>query len=372
MTHVLMISTDAKILTEGSDVRARMIEYGKLFDELHIIVFTLKARANVPNAALSQNIFVYPTQSLTKLFYIKDATKIGESIIARAKLGAGHAVITTQDPFETGTVGKKLSERFDIPLHVQIHTDFYSPYFKESILNRIRIALSKKVLPHAVAIRVVSERIKQSLPEDLQSKTSVLPIFADIESIQGAPILQNLRKKYPKFQKIVLMASRLTKEKDIGSAIEACASTLKDFPHTGLVIVGEGTEEKNLQLKVESLKIGENVVFEPWADHETLVSYMKTCDIFLSASLYEGYGLSMLEAYISGATLVATDAGIAPLLASPECLVKPGDVQGITQALLKALEGSVSNKPYEYPYKDKRVYFEAYKNDILRAKNALV
>ena len=35
-----MISTDRKIFEEGSAVRARMIEYGKLFDELHIVVFT--------------------------------------------------------------------------------------------------------------------------------------------------------------------------------------------------------------------------------------------------------------------------------------------------------------------------------------------
>lgn len=37
---VLMLSTDQNILKENSPVRQRMIEYGGLAEELHIIVFT--------------------------------------------------------------------------------------------------------------------------------------------------------------------------------------------------------------------------------------------------------------------------------------------------------------------------------------------
>lgn len=346
-----MISTDAKIIEEASPVRARMIEYGMLFDELHIVVFTL---GKIANMQISKSVFVYPTNSITKLLYVTDAVKIG--------LGIKADIITTQDPFETGLVGKKLSEKLDIPLHIQIHTDFYSPYFKNSLLNKIRIAVSKKTLPKALAIRVVSERVRQSLPPDLKVKTSVLPIFADLKAIECTPINADLRKRYPHFKKIVLMASRLTKEKDIQTGIRAFSSVLREYPDAGLVIVGSGSEEK----KIKALQsIIPAIIHLPWVDYNTLISYMKTCDVFLSTSLYEGYGLSMLEAHAAGATLVATDAGIASLLISE--VTKPGNVRVIARLLSKALSGKIVNKAYAYPYSSKQAYLEAYKRDIERA-----
>jgi len=37
---VLMISTDRNIFMEGTEVRERMVKYGRLTEELHIIVFS--------------------------------------------------------------------------------------------------------------------------------------------------------------------------------------------------------------------------------------------------------------------------------------------------------------------------------------------
>jgi glycosyltransferase involved in cell wall biosynthesis len=281
--------------------------------------------------------------------YVTDAVKIGSNIKAD--------VITAQDPFETGLVGKMLSKKLGLPLHIQIHTDFFSPYFKHSLLNKVRIALSKKTLPSAKAIRAVSDRIKNSLPAEIKEKTSVLPIFADVELIKDIPITADLRKMYPQFKKIVLMASRLTPEKDIQTGIKAFLSARKKNPEIGLIIVGSGSEEKKI-------KKSDSVIHLPWADYPTLISYMKTCEIFMSTSLYEGYGLSMLEAHTTGATLVATDAGIAPELSF--VVAKSGDVNQISSLLSKALDGHVQNKFYVYQYISKRSYLEAYKKDIER------
>lgn len=349
-----MISTDVKMLEEDSAVRTRMIEYGALFDELYVVVFTLGKN---PDIKISKNVFIYPTNSISKLFFVHDAIRVGSDI--------GADVVTTQDPFETGLAGLKLSEKLNIPLHIQIHTDFHSRYFKHSLLNRARIAVSNRTLPQAAAIRAVSERIKDSLSPDLQAKTSVLPIFADLEAIERTSIVSDLRKKYPRFKKIVLMASRLTKEKDIDTALEAFEEILPDHPDTGLVIVGRGPLEEKIKKSGTFVRNPKSIVLLSWADHDTLVSYMKTCDAFLSASLYEGYGLSMLEACAARATLVATDTGIAPLLT--ERTAKPGDTENLSLLLREALSGRLSNKKYQYPYSSKLVYLEAYKRDIERS-----
>ncbi len=379
MTNVLMISTDAKILEEGSPVRARMAEYGALFGELHIVVFAKRSEApsiQEGRSAISKNTFAYPTASVSKLWYVRDATRIGASIVSSARLAAADSVITTQDPFETGLVGARLSKKTGVPLHVQIHTDFHSPYFKDSILNRIRTVIADKVFPRASAIRAVSERICASLPADARQKASVLPIFADIASIRGAAIdpTADLRKRYPQFGKIVLMASRLTKEKDFSTALEAFALALKSAQVSGarglslpagLVIVGAGPEEGSIRSRISSLGLDDRVVIEPWADRATIVSYMKTCDVFLSASRYEGYGLSMLEAHAAGATVVATDAGIASELAGS--VAAPGDADALAANLSAAISGRLKNKPSIYPYPSKEAYLEAFKKDIDRA-----
>ncbi|HEU0080913.1 MAG TPA: glycosyltransferase [Candidatus Paceibacterota bacterium] len=382
MTRVLMISTDAKILEEGSAVRVRMAEYGQLFEELHIVVFCRKnfrfshidsqeGGEGAGRIQISRNIFAYPTLSASKLLYVRDALKIGSSLFDNRKSNIDNFVISTQDPFETGLVGARLSEKFGVPLHVQIHTDFHSPYFKGSLLNKVRIALARRSLSRARAVRAVSERIRSSLPESWQLKASVLPIFADLQAIRGAPAPAearlDLRKKYPQFDKVVLMASRLTKEKDFGTAIAAFSEALKGFPRAGLVIVGEGPQKEEIGARSRELGIEKSVAVEPWADRQTLVSYMKSCDAFLSASLYEGYGLSMLEAHTSGAPLIATDAGIAPLLASKEGLVPPQSSKTMAISLKKALGGELRNRKYEYPYSSRQAYMEAYKRDVERA-----
>ena len=355
-----MISTDRKILEEGSDVRVRIKDYGELFDELVVVVFSMQ-RADEA-IRVSEKVSVRSTSSRSKMLYVKDAVRIGSKIIKDSKDGW---VITCQDPFETGLAGKKLSKKFGAPLHIQIHTDFKSPFFSRTILNRMRVFISRNVLRKAKAVRAVSERIKKSLLND--PKISVLPIYADTEAIRQFPVPVGFKQRYGEFEKIVLMASRLTKEKDVATAIYAFFAALWEFPRAGLIIIGSGPEESRLKRLVGNLGLEESVVFIPWADRLTVLSHMKIADVFLSSSLYEGYGLSMLEAHAAKARLVATNAGIAPLLADEKAVVRPGDREDMARALKSALKGEVENKPYTTQYQSREEYLKAYKADIERA-----
>lgn len=92
------------------------------------------------------------------------------------------------------------------------------------------------------------------------------------------------------------------------------------------MVVGSGPEK---------LKKVKNVVLENWVDQETLFSYYKTADIFLSTSLYEGYGMSMVEARAAGCPIVATDAGIAPEIAARVCPV--GDAECLAVGIVDVL-----------------------------------
>ena len=62
--RVISIGTDRKLFEANSAVRQRQIEYGKMFDELHIIVFTKRIINCESKIKLSENVFVYSTNSV--------------------------------------------------------------------------------------------------------------------------------------------------------------------------------------------------------------------------------------------------------------------------------------------------------------------
>lgn len=315
----IMISTDRAIFIETSAARARMIEYSKLYKELHIIIFSTN---NFEPVNLSDNCKIYSTNSLTKLDYIRGAYNVGKEILKNIPMGE-KVLVTCQDPFETGLVGAKLSsirnvlDKNNSELLLQIHTDLFSPYFgslkigfKNFLLNNTRLFISRFTLPRANTIRVVSKKIADSLVKRgfSMEKIIVKPIEVNVDFFKNSTPAFSLREKFPQFKKIVLMVSRLEPEKNIEMAIRAIAMVDKSIG-LGLIIVGSGREMQKLKKLAYKLKIEASVAFEGF--QSDLMSYYKGCDIFLVTSWYEGYGIVFKEAKASGCVIVSTDVGIA-------------------------------------------------------------
>lgn len=314
---ILSIGTDRNLFVEGSAVRARVIEYANLFDELHIVVFSpRKLKAN--SLQLTANCWVYPTNSWNRWFYIFDAIRIGKTILADSlQLKAKSWVVDSQDPFECGLAAYKLAKRFKLPLHIQIHTDFLSPYFASlSVLNRLRVFIASRVLPRANTIRVVSQRIKDSLLQTknykLKTAPTVLPIWSDLKKFETAKTAIDLKDKYPQWHFVMLVVARLSAEKNIGFALDVLRELLKKYPKTGMVIVGSGSELQLLKLKTKNYNLQTSVSFEGWQGNPA--DYYRTANLFLQTSLYEGFGLALLEAVASGCPAVSSDVGIASTL----------------------------------------------------------
>ncbi len=310
-----MISTDRQIFLEKSFVRARMIEYAKLYKELHIIVLSSKKFERIE---VSSNFTISSTNSLVRWNYVKDARKIGKKIMAGINKEIP-ILVTCQDPFETALAGKCLANlRKNSELLLQIHTDLFSPYFVDTrigfvqaSLNKIRLFISRFTLTQAQAIRVVSQKIADSLvarkidPE----KIIVKPIEVNVGYIKNTQPAFDLHQKFPQFTKIIVIASRLESEKNIDMALEAMKLVKEKMPEAGLVIVGSGSLMSALKKKTYILKIDLSVVFEGW--QTDLIPYYKGCDAFLVTSWFEGYGMVSKEAQAASCVVVSTDVGIA-------------------------------------------------------------
>jgi len=384
---ILSIGSDRNLFIKDSDAQNRIREYGKLFNQLHIIVFS-GIENNYQNIIIDDNIFVYPTNHTLKLFYLHKIYKIAKSIYKNNKFSA----ITAQDPFESGLAGWLLKLIYKAPLQIQIHTDVFSPYFwRESLNNKIRVFLAEFLLLKADGIRVVSERIRLSLELNVKCSrfhrgfstkseqmpnVSVLPIFVDVNKIRNAKIEIDLHKKYPQYDFIILMASRLTREKNIGMAIKAfseMAGRKSEIKNPLLLIVGEGPELDNLKVQSRKLKIDGNVIFQPWTDN--LVSCYKTADLFLLTSNYEGYGRTVVEAMAAGLPVIMTNVGLAGDILKDNLngLVIPvndlGELKRGIRILMDSREkrNSISRKSIETTadFMAKKDYLEKYRNLML-------
>ena len=158
---ILSIGTDRKLFEDRSAVLERSMGYASNVEELHIVVFSLK-KDNLCSR-VTNNLYLYPTNSNSRFSYIVDAFFIGRKIIKDKFLSENNTVISCQDPFETGVVGLLLKNFYKFSLQVQIHTDFLSFNFKNNLLNKIRVFLAKFIIPRADGVRVVSDSIKKSL-----------------------------------------------------------------------------------------------------------------------------------------------------------------------------------------------------------------
>lgn len=337
--RLLMISTDRQVFDKKSNVAMRQIQFAKDWDAIYILVFAQKGM--YPKSVdLSENCHVYSTESASKFLYPFDAIALGKKIIAQNNV----TEITCQDSSLTAMAGVALKRKFDIPLEIQIHTDIGSPYFAKSLTNKIRLHMAKKYLLKANKIRVVSGRIKdyvQSLLDRVGIKIpiEIRPIAVNENEIKNTPIIEggDLHQKYQKFDQIVLMASRLEKEKNIELAINSWASVTKDFPRAGLVIVGSGSQLSDLRALVALKKLDNSVIFENWLDKEILYSYYKTADIFLNTSLFEGYGMTLKEASAVGAVIVSTDVGIAQEVGAVIVENEPADLAQKLKSILSQI-----------------------------------
>lgn len=293
--RLLTIGTDRLLFDPLSKVSKRIEEQSSLFSSHTIIVFT--KRGGGFSERVVGNLRVIPTNSVSKILYGWDAIRIAR------KVGKEADLVSAQDPFETGLAGLFAARALHKPLHVQIHTDVFSPHFGVSFPNWIRQRISLFVIPRASCLRVVSERIKQSIETRFGSRPiTVLPVYEPFagEDVPGAGAFG--------FTKFFLMASRLEREKDIDVAIRAFAGMSPRHKGAGLVIAGSGREKSRLEALARHLGVGEGVVFLGWRND--LPALLRSASGFISTSRYEGYGVSLLMAARAGCPIITTDVGL--------------------------------------------------------------
>ena len=325
---VLFISNDPSIFDVGSAARARMRAYAAVIGELHIV-----SAANSGARSLQEGgLFLHPVRA-PRLFRIFVLAWRARRIIRQH----GIEVVSAQDPFEHGLAALWAVRGTRAKLHVQVHTDFLSPWFgRGSLLNRLRCRIADRVLPQTQGVRAVSERIKASLVARYGSRVpapSVVPLTVGATLPAPTPLPAH------SFTFALIVVGRLEKEKRVEDILAALKLVRARYPVAGLIIIGDGRERTRLEHMIRDLGLtGHVLLCGARADARALLA---NAQVFVQAGAYEGYGRTLVEAALARVPIVTTDVGVVGEVLKPEedVLVVPvGDSAALARAVIRLIE----------------------------------
>ena len=184
---------------------------------------------------------------------------------------------------------KRTSESFD---------DFQN--LKQNLNVRIQKLIRNWSISSSEIVITPSDHLKEFINRT-NPKTEVLKINNGIE------ITEFKRSKTPLHEFNILINSRLVVQKNIHFVIKAMGS-IKNLD-INLKIIGEGGEFASLEELIANLKIQNRVKMIGKVENNLISEYLKTSNLFIQASDYEGLPHSILEAINYEVPILSTEVG---------------------------------------------------------------
>lgn len=108
---------------------------------------------------------------------------------------------------------------------------------------------------------------------------------------------------------LILFVGRFVQEKNIPLLLNTFAAARRCEPLLKLLLIGEGSLEKEIRNSVASLGLSSDVLFLGRQDPAKIALIIQICSVFLSTSTSEGMPISLLEALNCGLPAVVTGVG---------------------------------------------------------------
>lgn len=216
------------------------------------------------------------------------------------------------------------------------------------------------ILPHFRGLRYASlvavdseftgARLKALIP-DLASKIRVVHlgvsrVFSDW-SMTREESLRAVRIYIPGIcgSPLVIYAGDDAPRKNLPLLLRVFRQVKQAYPEAQLIKVGPAKLAQDRRRTLQTLRdlkliVGQDVLFLDKVDDPLLAALYTACDVFVSASLYEGFGLPPIEAMATGTPAVVTNCGAFPEIVGGAAILAEPEEQSMSSAILSLLNQS--------------------------------
>ncbi|NUM33095.1 MAG: glycosyltransferase [Candidatus Brocadiae bacterium] len=226
-----------------------------------------------------------------------------------------------------------------------LYPQFYDLKFAQGMEKSLR-----KALLHADAVLANSEATRSDIVEFMDGYIGETPICLTPLGVEELfyhkpdwSDREELRKKYHLKERVILCVGMGQPRKNMERILDAFAlldSGLR--AKLSLVVAGEGWHANpKAEQAAKYRKIQDDIVIAGEISRSQLWILYHSADILCYPSLYEGFGLPIVEAMASGVPVIASDCGAMKEIASDAAyLVDPQSSQSIAKAMSEILQNA--------------------------------
>jgi glycosyltransferase involved in cell wall biosynthesis len=224
---------------------------------------------------------------------------------------------------------------------VVTHPQFHVKENVDHCLRGIRAAIER-----ADAIITISEHARRELVERLNApaqRIAVTPLAPppELRRVSDPMVLRRVRQRYELPERFVLFLGMVEPRKNLMRLVDAYAELSPALKReTQLVVAGPtGWLNSALFERIEVLGIASSVRFIGYVDDGDLAALYSLATVFAYPSLYEGFGIPVLEAMMCGIPVLTSEVAALPeVVGDCALLVPPTDTDAMSKALLRLLE----------------------------------
>ncbi|MGE5221503.1 MAG: glycosyltransferase family 4 protein [Omnitrophica WOR_2 bacterium] len=225
------------------------------------------------------------------------------------------------------------AKRKRLPAHRRL-MELYYRYIPELAVKRASVVIT------------VSQAAKKSIIEQLGLPSGQIQVTYEAASrifhpVTGFEQIVSIRRKYGLSKNFILAIGSADPRKNIATLIQAYGllpARLRDRNELAIVW-NHPTLVSDMVEQVETMGLADKVHFLNQVSSEDLAVLYNTASLFVFPSLYEGFGLPLLEAMSCGAPVIAADNSSIPEVAGDAALlVKAEDTESLARFIREILQ----------------------------------
>ena len=188
-------------------------------------------------------------------------------------------------------------------------------------LARIRKQAEMVIVPSRAAAEDVVHFLRVE-----RERISVIPMGCEprFQPVEDPLRAAALRRRYNLPERYILFVGTLEPRKNVQTLLRAFAQVIAETPQDGLTLViagGKGWGGEDYMSTVGALKLHAHVRFAGYVEDEHLPELYRSALLFVYPSLYEGFGLPVLEAMACGTPVITSNRASLPEVAGDAALL---------------------------------------------------